>query len=106
MDHGRQAVEYRPDDQLTIDRMRQRTTDPDITERLDRTLVERDVLVRVARHAVDRQPGDVPHLAILVPRHQRRHVDLAAPQLVDARGRVGDEAEQDPANGRQRVARQ
>ena len=104
MDDRGEAVEDRPDDQIAVDGMRQRAPDADVAERCDGTLVERHVLVRVPRHPVNRQPGNVLHLAVLVPWNQRGHVHLPTPELVHPRGRVGDEPEQQAPDRRQRVA--
>ena len=57
-------------------------------------LVERDVFVAVADHAVHAQAGDSLQLAHLVPRDQRHHVHFTRLEQVDARGGVREEAEE------------
>ena len=91
----RQSVENRAGDAVAIDGVHQRLAHVDVTERGDPALVERDVLVGVARRAVDRDAGNGLDLAVLVPREHRHQVHLAALQLVDAGVGVGDEAEED-----------
>src|SRR5207302_3557834 len=78
--------------------------DAHIGERRDRALVQRDVLVRVAGRLMDGQPRNRGDLAVLVPRHERDDVNLAALQLIDPRVGVRDELEQQLPDPRELVA--
>ena len=100
----RETVEDGLREELAIERVDQRAPDAHVGKRRKVALVQRHVLVGVAGRLVHDDRGQTGELAVLVPRHQRDDVHLAALQLVDARVRVRDELEHQPADTGQPVA--
>ena len=84
--------------------MDERAPDAHVGKRRELALVQRHVLVGVPGRPMNDDRGQPGELALLVPRHQRHDVHLAALQLVDARVGVRDELEHQPADTGRLVA--
>ena len=91
----RQAVQDGGRDGVSIDGVQQGAPDLNVAKGGHAALIERDVLVGIARRAMDGHARNGRHLAVLVPGEHRDQMDFAALELVDPRVRVGDEAEED-----------
>jgi hypothetical protein len=74
--------------------VREGASHADVGERRKMLFVQCHVLVAVAEHLVQAQVRQRLDLAHFVPRHERDDVHLARLQLVDARRRIRDEAEE------------
>ena len=93
-----EAIENRADDEVAIDRVGERAAHPDVGKCREPPLVERHVLVGIARRAMHGEAGHAGNLAVLVPRHRPNEVHLAGLQLIDACVRVGEELEEQLCN--------